>query len=446
MSSSTSSRPRLAGASRRAAVIAALSATALALGACGSASTDSSATTAASASASGEAHEHKHGSDRFVFAYDGGVKVVDGSTLEEVADFPMSGFLRLNPFGDNEHVLVTTESGFQVLSTGAGGGEAKLTDLVFPANKGGHVVPHGEWTSLFADGSGEITLVKADALGHDADETVTALPDTEKIASEEAHHGVAVKLSDGTVIRTLGNSESRKGALAQDASGTEITRNEECPGVHGEGVMKDEAAMLGCENGVLLYKGGAFTKIASPDADYGRVGNSYVTGSSPIAVTDYKDDRDAEGVNLHRVGLLDSAAGSFKVVDMPSGVEYTWRGIRRDGDDNAWVLGTDGALHKLDVASGSFTDSIPVIAAWEPPAKWQDAHPALQISGSTAWVTEPSTNSVYKVDLTNGEKTSKTYSVTPNEVAFAKHTHADGSEHHDEGDEHDHEHTAEATH
>ena len=125
MSSSTSSRPRLAGASRRAAVIAALSATALALGACGSAATDSSATTAASASASGEAHEHKHGSDRFVFAYDGGVKVVDGSTLEEVADFPMSGFLRLNPFGDNEHVLVTTESGFQVLSTGAGGGEGR---------------------------------------------------------------------------------------------------------------------------------------------------------------------------------------------------------------------------------------------------------------------------------------------------------------------------------
>ena len=59
-------------------------------------------------------------------------------------------------------------------------------------------------------------------------------------------------------------------------------------------------------------------------------------------------------------------------------------------------------------------------------------------------MTEPTTNSVYKVDLTNGEKTSKAYSVTPNEVAFAKHTHADGSEHHDE--EHEHEHTAEATH
>ncbi|WP_366181011.1 hypothetical protein ABXS69_02395 [Actinomyces timonensis] len=198
MSSSTSSRPRLVVASRRAAVVAALSATALALGACGSASKGSSATTAASASAAtsatGEAHEHKHGSDRFVFAYDGGVKVVNASTLEEVADFPLSGFLRLNAFGDNEHVLVTTESGFRVLSTGAGGGEAKLTDLVFPASKGGHVTPHGSWTGLFADGTGEITFVKTDALGHDADETVTSLPSTEKIASEEAHHGVAVKL------------------------------------------------------------------------------------------------------------------------------------------------------------------------------------------------------------------------------------------------------------
>lgn len=235
---------------------------------------------------------------------------------------------------------------------------------------------------------------------------------------------MAVKLSDGTVLRTLGDSENRVGALAQDASGTETARSQDCPGVHGEGVAKGEAVVLGCQDGVLLYKGGDFSKITSPDADFGRVGSAYVTETSPIAVTDYKDDPDAEGVALHRLGLVDTQAESLEVIDLPEGVEYTWRGVRRDEQDNAWVLGTDGALHKVDVAGKAVTDSIPVIGAWTAPTQWQDAHPALVIDGSTAWVTEPASMSVHKVDLASGDVTTAAFDVAPSEVAFAKHTHA----------------------
>lgn len=410
---------------------------ALALSACGSGAEQAQAPeapsqAAASATASQGTHDHDHdhdhdaahGSDRFVFAYDGGVKVLEASSLEEVADFPMAGFLRLNAFGDNEHVLVTTESGFQVLSTGAGGGEPALTDLVFPATKAGHVTPHGDWTLLFDDGTGDITVVETDALGHSAAETASSLPSSQTISSDQPHHGVAVKLSDGTVLRTLGDSENRVGALAQDASGTETARSQDCPGVHGEGVAKGEAVVLGCQDGVLLYKGGAFSKITSPDADFGRVGSAYVTETSPIAVTDYKDDPDAEGVALHRLGLVDTQAESLEVIDLPEGVEYTWRGVRRDEQDNAWVLGTDGALHKVDVAGKAVTDSIPVIGAWTAPTQWQDAHPALVIEGGTAWVTEPASMSVHKVDLISGDVTTAAFDVAPSEVAFAKHTHA----------------------
>lgn len=422
--------------SRAMALLAMACSGALALGACGSSAPQAgdgasqAATRAATgAASSAPAHDHDdhsgegHGSDRFVLAYDGGVKVLEAATLEEVADFPLEGFLRLNAFGDNEHVLVTTEAGFQVLSTGAGGGEPALTDLVFPATKAGHVTPHGDWTVLFDDGTGRITMVKTDSLGHSAAETVASLPASEEIASDKAHHGVAIRLSDGTVLRTLGDEETRVGALAQDASGKETARSEECPGVHGEGALKGEAVVLGCEDGVLLYKDGAFTKIASPDAGGGRVGNAYVTDSSPVAVTDYKEDPDSEKLSLSRLGILDSQSASFEVIDLPQGVEYTWRGVRRDGQDNAWVLGTDGALHKVDVSSRSVTDSIPVIGAWSAPEKWQEAHPALQIEGDTAWVTEPATKTVHKVDLTSGEVTKAEVGVAPNEVAFAKHTH-----------------------
>ncbi|MCR2053003.1 hypothetical protein NSA19_09150 [Actinomyces bowdenii] len=429
-------RPAAARRSRVAALLAMACSGALALGACGSSSPQAgdgasqAATRAATrAASSAPAHDHDdhsgegHGSDRFVLAYDGGVKVLDASSLEEVADFPLEGFLRLNAFGDNEHVLVTTEAGFRVLSTGAGGGEPALTDLVFPATKAGHVTPHGDWTVLFDDGTGRITVVKTDSLGHSASDTVASLPASEEIASDKAHHGVAIKLSDGTVLRTLGDEETRVGALAQDASGKETARSEECPGVHGEGALKGEAVVLGCQDGVLLYKNGAFTKIASPDAGGGRVGNAYVTDSSPVAVTDYKENPDSEKLSLSRLGILDSQSASFEVIDLPQGVEYTWRGVRRDGQGNAWVLGTDGALHKVDVAGRSVTDSIPVIGAWSAPEKWQEAHPALQIEGEMAWVTEPATKTVHKVDLTSGEVTKAEVGVAPSEVAFAKHTH-----------------------
>ncbi|MDO4258006.1 MAG: hypothetical protein Q4C87_00640 [Actinomycetaceae bacterium] len=438
--------------SRPWALTALLSAAALSLAACAGGATGGAASGAqsgpasgaghsdgASSSSNGDAHaesghadEHAHsgehageahGSDRFVVTYEGGIKVLDAATLKPVGDFPMSGFLRINAFGDNEHVLVTTEKGFQVLSTGSGGGEAQLTDLLFPAQKAGHVTPHGGTTVLFADGTGDITLIPTNALGESADKTPTALPQVTTIKSEAPHHGVALQLKDGSLLRTIGNPDKRTGALVQDKSGKEIARNEECPGVHGEGAVKDEAIIVGCENGVLIWKDGKFTKVASPDADYGRVGNAYVSEKSAVAVTDYKDDKDAEGYLLHRIGFADTAAGTFDVVDLPEGVEYTWRGIRRDGEGNGWLLGTDGALHRIDVAGKKLGDSIPVIGKWEGPKDWQNPHPALTIDGNVAWVTEPATKTVHRVDLTSGEITKAEIGVVPNEVAFSAHAH-----------------------
>jgi len=345
---------------------------------------------------------------RVALTYDGGIYVLDGSSLELVSDLPIEGFNRLNPAGDGQHVLVSTAEGFRVLDAS---GDTELTDLVFDAPTPGHVVRHDGTTILFSDGTGDSIIVDSASINSEE------LPETEVVPSEAPHHGVAIELGDGTLLSTLGTSDSRTGVRALDASRDEFARSEDCPSVHGEGAARNEVAVFGCSDGVLVYDDGTFTKIPAADA-YGRTGNQYVSETSPITVGDYNSDPDSEGYLLSQLVLTDTEALESTVVDLPDGVEYTWRGVARDADDNAVILGSDGALHTLDVESGSILSSTPVIDAWESPVEWQDAHPALIVAGSIAYVTDPATRSIHAVDLASGEiVASASLDETPNEIA-----------------------------
>jgi outer membrane protein assembly factor BamB len=350
---------------------------------------------ASSAPAADPAPTAESSAVRVALTYDGGIVVLDATTLETMADLPLEGFNRLNAAGDGENVFVTTTDGFRVLRAA---GEPQLTDLVFEANTAGHVVKHGDKTILFADGTGDSTIFETEALLG----STTELPETETIESEAPHHGVAIELEDGTFLSTLGTAEGRSGVRVLDASRTEVDRNEECPSVHGEGAAMNDVAVFGCSNGVLIYDAGVFTKITAPDA-YGRTGNQYTTETSAITVGDYNSDPDAEGVLLSQLVLTDTAAKTARVIDMPEGVGYTWRDVVRGPDDEAYVLGSDGAVYELDVATGEFTRLVSVIDAWEGPAEWQDAHPALSILDGTLYVTDPAAESVHAVDIATGE-------------------------------------------
>lgn len=354
---------------------------------------------------------------RVALSYPGGIVVLDGETLETLADVSSEEFTRLNPAGDGRHVMVTTSAGFQVLDAGTSSIEPELTDLVFEASKPGHVVTHGGKTVLYADGTSDSTIFDTDALLA----TTDTLPAIETIPGVEAHHGVSIVLEDGTFLTTVGNADGRNGVVAKDASGATIAETADCPGVHGEGTAKDEVVVFGCENGALVYDDGAFTKLTAPDQPYGRMGNAYVSEDSALIVGDYKDDRDAEGYLLHRLALIDTAAKTQRVVDMPAGAEYTFRDVARGPGDLAYVLASDGSIHVLDPETGAFTDAFPVIGAWESPVEWQDAHPAIKVSGDIAYVTEPAKNAVHAVDLTTGETVkSVTLDETPNEIALTK--------------------------
>ena len=375
----------------------------LALSACGSTAEGEDSATPKSADAG----------SRFAVSYANGIAVLDGESLEVVDEFETEEFVRLNSVGDGRNLMVTTSKGFQVLDAAT----PKLTDLVFPADAAGHVVPHDDKTVLYADGTGETTIFDTKALG-----AAGKLPKTTTWKAPEAHHGVSIVLKDGTLLTTVGSEESRSGAIALEADGddfNQVAANDKCPGIHGEGTAAGEAVVFGCEDGALLYQDGEFEKLQAPDK-YGRMGNAYVSETSPIIVGDYSNDPDAEGYLLDTVTLVDTEKKTYKPVALPEGVEYTFRDVARGPEDLAYILATDGSIHVLDPTTGKITNEFPVVKPWEGPAEWQDPHPSIKVNGDIAYVTEPASNTVHAVDLTSGEVTASVeLSEQPNEIAVA---------------------------
>ncbi|WP_328470730.1 zinc metallochaperone AztD [Actinoplanes sp. NBC_00393] len=377
---------------------AGLATAALALTACGS-STEAEAPAAAPASAAATASP-------VAITYEGGIYVLDGSAMKVAHNVTLPGFNRVNPAGDDRTVVVSTEAGFQMLDTAAG----KMTDVSYPGAKPGHVVLHGDRTILFTDGTGEVNSFNPADLA-------AGKPQGRQYKTEQPHHGVAVELADGTMIVTLGTEESRPGAIALDKDGKEIARSTECPGVHGEAVAQGEVVGLGCKDGVLLFKNGAFVKVKGAAA-YSAVGTQAGTDASPVLLGDYKVDPDAEREFPTQFSLIDTAAQSLKVVPMPTGVSYSFRSLARGPQGEGLILGTDGKLHVIDVAAGKITSSWPVVGAWKEPMDWQEPRPALFVRDSQAYVTEPATKKVHQVNLATGKVTgSVTLDAVPNEIS-----------------------------
>lgn len=368
---------------------------------------------------------------RLVYTHDAGISVLDATSLEQVGSAEMSGFNRLNPAGDGRHVFVSTGDSFRLFDAGAWTephgdhshhyvAEPKLTELAFAADKAGHVVLHGDKTVLFNDGSGKVESFQTSALAAAVEDG--KLPATDVYTTPEAHHGVAVELEDGKLLVTLGNEEGRSGIAVLSAGKgqerKEVVRNEDCPGVHGEAVAANEAVVVGCENGMLIYKDGAITKVASPDA-YGRMGNQAGSEKSPVILGDYKVDKAAELERPTRISLVNTETASLQLVDI--GTSYSFRSLGRGPAGEALVLGTDGGLRVIDPLTGTVTSTIPVVGAWEESTTWQDPRPTLFVQGSTAFVTEPATRTIHAVDLKTGKvaKSAKVEHV-PNELTGVK--------------------------
>ncbi|WP_298748353.1 zinc metallochaperone AztD [uncultured Serinicoccus sp.] len=387
-------------------------------------------------------------SPRLAVTYDGGVMVLDALSLEVEGEMEAEGFVRLNPAGDGRHLFLTEGDSFRLLDAGTWsephGNHShsyttapQLTDLAAEGSHPGHVVRHHGTTALYFDGAGRIDILDPAEL----DATASELPITESIEVEDPHHGVAVRLEDGSMLQTVGTEDERTGAMVTGPDGEQIALTDECPGVHGETVAEDEAVVLGCEDGPVVFSDGSFAKVEAPD-DYARTGNVAGSEESHVVLGDYKVDEDAELERPERVALIDTETAQMQLVDL--GTSYSFRSLARGPEGEALVLGTDGELQVLDPESGEITEEIPVVQEWEEPMEWQQPRPTLFTMGQFAYVTEPASSEIHIVDLaTMAVIDSATVPHEPNELSGVtgdvELEHAHEGDHDHEGEDHDHE-------
>ncbi|MEU6840520.1 zinc metallochaperone AztD [Streptomyces sp. NPDC046716] len=375
----------------------------MALTACGGGSGDASAD--AEPKKQTKAGETATVRNPLVASYDGGLYILDGETLKLAKTVELPGFNRVSPAGDEDHVVISTDTGFRVFDAA----QQTFTDAQFKGSKPGHVVRHAGRTALFTDGTGETNVFDP------ADLAGGKQPESRSYTSAEAHHGVAIELADGELVTTLGTEEKRTGALVLDKDNKEIARAENCPGVHGEAAAKGEVVGLGCEDGVLLYKNGKFTKVDAPD-DYARTGNQAGSDVSPILLGDYKTDPEAELERPTRISLIDTRTAKMKLVDLDT--SYSFRSLARGPHGEALVLGTDGVLHVIDPETGKVEKKIEAVGGWTEPLDWQQPRPTLFVRDHTAYVSEPGKRQLHAFDLDSGEKlTSVTLPKGTNELS-----------------------------
>ncbi len=348
---------------------------------------------------------------RAVLTYDGGLMTVDTETGEVVASIESEGFLRLNNAGDGRHVLISDGDGFRVFDSGLiaeGHGDhdhyyekaPALTGSSIAAPEAAHVVAHGGKTALFADGTGAVSVMDSAAF---SDGEVTP-KEVEEHSTKAAHHGVAVPLSSGDLLLTQGTAEARNTVQVVSPEGDVLAETTDCPGVHGEATAlptsKGDVVSLGCENGPVIYRDGAFHKVPVEE-QYQRSGNQFGNHGSPIVLADYKIDPDAEQERPTRIGLIDTRAATMSTVEL--GSPYWFRSLARGADGEALVLTYDGELNILDEETGDVVHEVKVVGAWEEPAEWQSPGPAVKVGADgLAYVTEPAAKKLHVIDVAAG--------------------------------------------
>lgn len=381
---------------------------------------------------------------RVVLAHEGGLVTLDGESGEVVHEEELEGFLRLNNAGDGQHVMVTHGDAFEVYNSGIdaqGHGDhfhyyestPGLSGITFEAPHAGHVVMHNGLTTLFADGDGSIQTFTSEHLKD-------GQPRTETTSTETAHHGVALKLVDGSLLTTQGTEEERDTVqvLAGDDGADVAAETNDCFGVHGEAAAapneNGDVVVLGCEDGPVIYRDGEFHKVEA-ESEYQRTGNLAGSEDSPIVLGDLKTDAEAEFERPTEVALINSLTGELDTVEL--GSSYWFRSLARGPEGEALVLTYDGELNVIDEETGEITAEIPAIEAWEENEEWQQPGPILKTSGSLAYVTDAENQQLVVIDLEAGEVVNEVdLEVTPVEMAVVD-GHAEAPEH-AAGSGHDH--------
>ena len=370
---------------------------------------------------------------RLVVSYDGGLLTLEGATGKVLADVKKGGFLRLNPAGDGRHVVVSDGDVFRLFDVGLIAqrhedhyhyyvASPRLTSAQIKAPKAGHVVNHAGRTSLFSDGDGTVQTFAADALKDGKLDP----SEIKAFKGGDAHHGVAVPLSNGNMLTTKGTEKERHTIQEVYPSGKVVAETTDCPGVQGEAAAQCNAKgyvfSCGCTNGPVVYRDGAFHKIPVSEP-YQRSGNQFGSPESPYVLADYKTVKPAEGAEgvterPTSAGVIDTASGTLKKVAL--GSPYWFRSFARGPNGEGLVLTYDGNLAILDPASGEVKKKVKVVKEWREKDDWQEPGPNVTAIGDYAYVSEPASKKIHLVQISTGEiVTSFNLKVVPNEMSAA---------------------------
>lgn len=375
-----------------------------------SSSSEATVSTSASTGTKAEIKEAASPSSRIALTYDGGIMILDGKTFEVISTVEKEGFLRLNPAGDNRHLVVSDGSSYTMLDMGAWTQphgdhnhyyttEPSLSSLSFKADGTGHVIVDHDKSAMFADNTGTFEVYSpADLTGEDK-YTATSI-DTFTVTLPDAHHGLAIPLENDQYLVSVGNEEGRTGAAVIDEDGKVIVENNDCPGIHGEAIAANETFTVGCQDGALIYKNGEFTKVTNPEDPYSRSGNQSGSADSYMVLADYKIDKEAELERPEQFSLINTNTMERTKVALPEGVSYTFRSLARGPENSHLLLTTDGKL-RFWAEDGTELGSVDIMDSWTESTVWQDPRPAIWVDGDTAYVTDPAAKKLHIVSLAN---------------------------------------------
>ncbi len=339
---------------------------------------------------------------RLVIASDSGVEVVAGADLAALGQFDLASRPKLQVAGDDRHVFVLQSDAAKVGIVDAGTWsdahgdhshsyvtEPSLLKTSFDEGTSYHAVSDDERSVVWFDDDASFRSFDWKGL-EDDDVTV------QSVETGPGHHGVAAPLSDGGFLASYAEGEDAAGVVVLDAEGSETARVGGCEGLHGEAHAGDDAYAFGCGDGVLVVDGGEGEKIASPVDGAGTRSLVGAHDSDVLAGNLTSESDETVGT---KIALYDVAAKTAKAVDL--GVEFA---SYDRGDDQTVVLGTDGALHVIDDATGEVVEKHDVIDPWTLTDEYADPKPQVAVGGGFAWVTDPRDSSVALIELGTGKE------------------------------------------
>ncbi|MEB1809079.1 MAG: hypothetical protein LPK26_17635 [Bacillaceae bacterium] len=350
--------------------------------------------------------EEKNGT-RIVVSYDAGVIILDGNfqiieTLE--TDTSAMGLT-----ADNRHVFLNNreEGVLKLLDLGVWAeshgdhghtyAEAPVvSDYEIHGEKPTHIVTHSGKTAIFYDGDGQVEVYPNKSL------KTNKKPEPIFTAPGIGHHGVAVPLSNGNYAVSYTDEEDPQplpeGIVIYDETGEEVSRYASCPRLHGEashGSKEKEMVAFGCEGQVLLYlpHTDEAVEISLPDGE-ARVGTIKSHNDSRYFLANYSSKEKPElGTN---VSVIDTNEKTLNTIDI-STPYISSMAVNANGE--GFVLGINGILYQLDLASGTITSELQVIDPFELAEGHGHDHvyPSLTLVNDQVVITDPTNNTLLHV-------------------------------------------------